>query len=197
MSAKKEIVPSHSCQVNTCCFWLARFKRDLVSDAQQLKDESSLLSLEAGKLGVPTLDLTPPSGQLFVYLHSAAPCSEPGRSWDRWPSHLSRTMWQEKRELSDLVKCFVCSETLSTLFLNAPNSYHSSRVNIPERWIKEISWKELYPDLHIRTAVRYLHSHCQPATVSRYCRPLMKCLYTLCFRQIPKREQPLITSTQC
>ena len=39
----------------------------------------------------------------------------------------------EKRELSDLVKCFVCSETLSTLFLNAPNSYHSSRVNIPER----------------------------------------------------------------
>lgn len=39
----------------------------------------------------------------------------------------------EKRELSNLVKCFVCSETLLTLFLNAPNSYHSSRFNIPER----------------------------------------------------------------
>ena len=59
----------------------------------------------------------------------------------------------EKQELSDLVECFVCSETLSTLFSNAPKSYHSSSFNIPERWIKEISWKELYPDLHIRTAV--------------------------------------------
>ena len=55
---------------------------------QTLKDESSLLSLEAGKLGVPTWDLTSPSGG-----YSAI-------------SSLKDYV-AEKRELSDLVKCFV------------------------------------------------------------------------------------------